>query len=83
MKGFKNRKSIPLPKHRQCKIAIVTTDGVRICNWFPFNPKNYTVDNMPAEGYLGTARTIDSPIQIGFHAWQQNDSEFLFYKRVY
>lgn len=44
------------------------------CEWNPRTP-----ETKADAGYLGTARTTGRPIQIGFHAWEQNDSEFRFY----
>ena len=38
---------------------------------------------MPCEGYLGTAKVIEGRYTgIGFHAWEQNDSEFIFHKKL-
>lgn len=41
------------------------------CEWSP-----RTSETQADAGYLGTAMTTARPIQIGFHAWEQNDSEF-------
>jgi hypothetical protein len=35
------------------------------------------------EGYLGTAKVIKGRyVGIGFHAWEQNNSEFIWYAVV-
>lgn len=86
MEGFLNRHLHPLPVI-QCKIQIVETgadgDNIYMCEWFPFDKNNYTDKDMPGEGYLGTARVIEGDYPgIGFHAWEQNDYEFLLYKIV-
>jgi hypothetical protein len=82
--GFINRHLVGVPE-QICDIVInyIDTDGEHkvLCKWFPFNTKEYTANNKPGVGYLGTALRIAEP-QIGFHAWEQNNSEFIYYKLV-
>jgi hypothetical protein len=77
--GYKNRHTEPLPNTKEI-IKIITNDisgeHIDICEWHP-HIKNENETNKPGKGYLGTARTFTG---IGFHAWQQNDSEFVYYK---
>ena len=73
---YTNRKTSPLP-NKDCIIRLKRDDEVHVCKWIPFNPDNYT---MPSEGYLGTAGVIEGKWEgIGFHAWDQNESEFIYY----
>ena len=69
--GFLNRHLDDLPK--EITNIIILNDNIELlCEWIPFIKNN---------GYLGTARIIDgNHIRIGFHAWEQNDSEFTYYK---
>jgi len=85
--GFLNRHIVGLPKEI-CNIEIIYKDTfeteVVLCEWKPFNPNNYKPENMPAKGYLGTCIEISGKfIGIGHHAWEQNDSEFIYYKIIY
>lgn len=85
-KEFLNRHTDSLPKEN-CKILIIKkdTDGEHtfICEWNPFDKNKYSEHDMPCEGYLGTAKVIEGRYTgIGFHAWEQNDSEFIFYKKL-
>lgn len=84
--GFKNRHIESLPDYN-CVIEIVhkDIDGEHIykCNWKPFNKNDYQEHLMPDVGYLGTATVIEGPFTgIGFHAWEQNDSEFVYCKVI-
>lgn len=81
--GFKNRHIDPLPDY-DCVIEIVHNDidGEHICkcNWKPFNKNNYQDHLMPGEEYLGTASVVEGrSLGIGFHAWEVNNSEFVYY----
>jgi hypothetical protein len=83
---YLNRKNTPLPK-KECIIKLKRDDAdgekVYVCKWKPFFPHNYTEENMPAEGYLGTASVIQGRYEgIGFHAWEQNESEFIYYSII-
>jgi len=74
---FKNRHIEPLPSHK-CNLYIITTneETMHLCEWIPAQPPTNT-------GWLGTARVIETKYQgIGFHAWRQNDQEFIYYKIV-
>ena len=84
--GFVNRHTNDLPKER-CVMKVITKDvygeHIYLCEWKPFNRNQYTETNMPAEGYLGTANVIEGIYtDIGFNAWEQNDSEFIWYAVV-
>jgi len=81
--GFINRHIYGLPK-ANCTMKVVTMDvnGEHIftCEWIPFDKNQYTEKNIPGDGYLGTAKVIDGKFTgIGFHAFEQNNSEFVFY----
>lgn len=65
-----DRKVDALPTEK-CTIEIFTDGDWLACEWHPRTP-----ESQADAGYLGTAKTIARPIQIGFHAWEQNDSEF-------
>lgn len=71
----------PIDRHQdgmpsqKCMIAIWVDGEWLECEWHPRKE-----DSEADEGYLGTARTTSRPIQIGFHAWRQNDHEFRDYK---
>jgi hypothetical protein len=85
-KGFMNRHVSGLP-YQEATITIAATDvdgeHMYTCKWFPFDKGSYTKDNMPTDGYLGTARVIVGPYTgIGFHAWRQSDNEFTYYKII-
>lgn len=68
-----DRKVDGLPAER-VTIEIFTEGEWLACQWHPREP-----DSQADAGYLGTARTMASPIGIGFHAWEQNDSEFRYF----
>lgn len=87
--GFKNRHINGLPD-KVCTIKIIKqeVDSDRrageheyVCQWKPYNPDNYNEHIMPSKGYLGTAKVIEGiSTGIGFHAWNQNDHEFIYWK---
>jgi hypothetical protein len=82
--GFVNRHKHPLPK-KKCLMEILVNnweEGERafLCYWKPFNKSDYSKTNMPSEGYLGSAKVIHGHYYgFEFHAWEQNDSEFVWY----
>ena len=77
---YKNRKDTPLPDNN-CSIQIIQNDVIYNCDQKPFNPSNYSANDLPAKGYLGTATVISGYYKgIGFNVWEQNDSEFIYYK---
>lgn len=82
--GWDNRNLIAIP-NKECIINIIHKDidgeNEYLCRWKPFNKSEYGSANMPGDGYLGTATVIKPPFEgIGFHAWEQNNSEFIYYK---
>lgn len=87
--GFINRKNTPLPKEK-CIMEIINYNApigeeILLCEWEPYSGEHAigrNVGELPSTGYLGTACTIDQKINIGFHAWQQNESEFIYYKLI-
>lgn len=84
--GYLNRHIDPLPKEK-CIIEIVhkDVDGEHLykCEWNPFNPLEYIEGyTKPSPEYVGTARTIENKIKIGFHANTVNNSEFIYYKII-
>jgi len=84
--GFKNRHIDGLPtKKVNMKVVTNDVDGehIMLCQWKPFNREEYSASNMPADGYLGTVKVIEEQFNgIGFHAWEQNNSEFVYYSVV-
>lgn len=84
--NFKNRHIDGLPTEKvNMKVVTNDVDGehIMLCEWKPFNKDEYSKTNMPADGYLGTARVIQKQLYgIGFHAWEQNNSEFVYYSIV-
>ena len=85
-KGFSNRHLDGLPAEKvNMKIVINDTYGehIMLCEWTPFDEKDYSADNMPGESYLGTVRVIEEKFKgIGFHAWEKNNHEFIYYSIV-
>lgn len=86
-KGFKNRHIDGLPTEKVImKVVTYDVDGetIFICQWQPFDKNQYSDDEiMPHKGYLGTAKVIEEKFNgIGFHAWQQNNSEFVYYQII-
>lgn len=82
---YLNRKVTPLPE-RGCIIEIIKQDidGTHLftCTWVPVTLR-IDADYKPEPGYLGTARVIAGKYNgIGFHVWEQNDYEFLYYRLV-
>lgn len=83
--NYKNRKKHGVPSKR-CKIEIIITsktagDETFICMWEPYRKSDYPKDKQPGKGFLGTARINSGKFEgIGFHAWEQNDAEFIYYK---
>lgn len=46
--------------------------------YLSFDKSNYSKENMPSKGYLGTAKIDEGMYKgVGFHAWEQNNSEFI------
>jgi len=81
--GFVNRHTNSLPKE-MCIMKVVTKDvdgeHIHLCEWKPFDKNQYMKIDLPCEGYLGTAKVIQGRYTgIGFHAWEQNNSEFVWY----
>ena len=84
--GYKNRHIDGLPTEK-VSMKVVTNDvegeHIMLCSWKPFNEEEYTKNKIPADGYLGTATVIEGQFNgIGFHAWEQNNSEFVYYSVV-
>lgn len=85
-RGFKNRHIDGVPKH-QCKMKVITNDvngeNVFLCEWNPFDKSKFNEYNMPGKGYLGTVKIIEGTYKgLGFHAWKQNNSEFIWYSEL-
>ena len=59
---------------QKCDVEIFKHGKWITCEWTPRTPESQADD-----GYLGTATTINRHYQIGFHAWEQNDSEFRYF----
>ena len=79
--NFLDRSKSGLPIEK-CKVEIIVTskiagDELFRCMWIPYDENL----NPPKPGYLGTARITRGDFQgIGFHAWEQNESEFIYYR---
>jgi hypothetical protein len=84
--GFVNRNTNGLPdKTTTMRVVTKDVDGehIYLCEWKPFDKSQYSKENMPADGYLGTVKVIEGRYTgIGFHAWEQNNSEFVWYAVV-
>lgn len=82
--GYFNRKHIKLPNEKMIIDIIVSDiDGEKFhkCEWIPFKKEDYNENNQPTQGFLGTAVIIEGKhAGNGYHAWDQNDSEFIYYK---
>ena len=88
--GWTDRHITPLPQE-ECQMTILTSEGEFTGVWKPVQ-LNRTKEY--GEGYLGTIKVpITDPLflkywkgrtktdlTIGFHAWEQNNSEFQYYK---
>ena len=74
--GFVNRHTNKLPdKITTMRVVKKDFDGehIYLCEWKPSHSKEN-------DGYLGTAKVIEGIYTgIGFHAWEQNNSEFVWY----
>jgi hypothetical protein len=90
--GWLNRHIVPLPEapakiifyDNFCRAEEGEEQEV-LCEWHPHDVFDSArrCGKQPAEGYLGTARKLNSPYKgIGFHAWEQNNSEFVHYKLI-
>lgn len=75
LEGYKNRHVDGLPEVEQ-SIQIIQSEGVFNGIWNPYDPHNYG-EQKPI-GLLGTFRAGG----IGWNAWEQNDSEFVYYKII-
>lgn len=83
-KGWINRNIDGVPnKNYIIQILINDSSGEEefTCQWIPFREEDYKNTVKPGIGYLGTATVISEKHKgIGFHAWEQNDSEFIYYQ---
>lgn len=85
--GMINRHLEHLPKNK-CKINIYHDDGTQkrllLCEWIPFDVDNYKEGFSADTGYIGTARVIQKEWHgIGFHAWRNNNDEFIYYNIIH
>jgi hypothetical protein len=69
---FLDRKDTPLPEQEK-HVIILKQDNYYLCRWVPYDGVSDA-----HKGYLGTAKCLETG--IGYHAWEQNDSEFRYYK---
>jgi hypothetical protein len=84
--GWLNRNVDGLPKDK-CEMIVLKKDSYGEdefhCQFRPFNKDDYDDVSMPDSGYLGDVRVIKGRYAgIGFNIWNQNDSEFIYYKLV-
>ena len=84
--GFSNRHTDGLPnKITTMRVVQKDADGehIHLCEWHPIDRNQYSRNTMPSEGYLGCAIVIEGKYKgIGFNAWQQNNSEFVWYNII-
>lgn len=85
-KGFIDRREKPLPsKIKLIQIIQEDSEGEHkyLCEWIPYNKENYKGKYPPGKGYLGTAEVVKGQWKgIGYHAWEQNKHEFIYYKII-
>lgn len=71
-----------LPENGQeCEIIVHNAplaDELVTATWYPDDPNDYSPNNQPAKGYLGTFIAD----KISYHVWQQNESEVRYWKPV-
>lgn len=83
--GYFNRHTDGLPDMTCVMQILILTDmrkDIYLCEWTPYKdiPSSDFISDIPGVGYLGTARVISGKHKdIGFHAWEQNDYEFVYY----
>ncbi len=84
--GFLNRHTDGIPSEITIiRVVNVSSSGedIFLCEWKPFKPEHRTKNFNPGTGYLGTAKVVEGRWKgIGFHMWEQNDSEFVYYALV-
>lgn len=74
-KGFINRKYNPLP-NKDCIIQVIQNDTIFLCSYQPNIDKS--IPNL-----IGSATVIEGKHkEIGFNVWENNDSEFIYYKII-
>lgn len=78
-KDWLNRHVDGAPEHLSTIQILVEYDGENekhVCEWRSAPP------NHPSNGFLGTATIIQGNYRgVGFHAWEQNNSEFVYYRK--
>lgn len=83
-RGYISRKATPMPDY-VCPIYVLKKSENKweeyLCEWVP--TQALKAPEEASEGYLGTASVISGQFKgIGFHAWEQNNSEFIYYRLV-
>lgn len=80
--GFANRHTDGLPDQK-CTMNVVVDGNIHLCHWHPFDKRLCAETDMPGDGYVGTAIVAEGRYKgIGFHAWSQNNDEFVWYAVV-
>ena len=78
-KHWIDRKKFGMPIE-QCFIEIQYGVDEIECRWEPPNNKRLI---SYSDGYLGSAMVISGNYKnVGFNAWEQNDSEFRYYRLI-
>lgn len=73
--GYKNRHLDGLPDTVvYIKIIHSGNDGVILCKWYPVTNGQHSWGTV-----LGTARDSNG---LGYHAWLENNDEFVYYSLV-
>jgi len=87
-KDYKNRHLDGLPVDKAI-VRIIRKDAgedverVLLCQWHSYKKEDYVKGFQPHEGYLGTMRIVEEDYNgVGFNAWEQNNSEFIYYKLI-
>lgn len=85
--GFINRNTNGLPKEK-CVMKVVTEDidgeHIFLCEWNPVDKIKDKENNIKRDGFLGSVKVIEGRYKgIGFNAWAQNNSEFVWYSVIY
>jgi len=84
--GYLNRHLNPLPVDNIYPIEFISNnlEGEHIYKglWYPALADKYDEENKPIKNYLGYVKTKEphNSCDISFYVWEQNDSQFVYYK---
>jgi hypothetical protein len=86
--GYKNRHLDDLPEDKAIVYVIINDAGedeerIMLCQWFAYNREDYVGRLTPDVGYLGHMIVVEEEYNgIGFNAWEQTNSEFVYYQNI-